>query len=227
MKKIITSIILLILIIGGIIGIYLFINDQANKKELAQIDSAEFVDQVETEEQNIGSEIILKRESGVWSIVNQNEYTIDLDSINFEFTGYRVGGSHDGTFENIDVIIGFNDQGLPVTGKITIDASSVKTDTAALDNHLRTDDFFGVEEYPEIIVDIKQVRQENGQTVAISDIFMKGITRTIAIPVEIRQTDDRINFSVDSRINISDFNIAYGPVRDDVRITLQGAFIKN
>ena len=226
MKTIITGIIILILIIGGIVGIYIFINDQANQKELAQLDSAEFVESEEVEEQEIASQISLTKESGTWSISSESEYTIDVDSINFQFTGYQVGRSHDGTFENMNVVIGLDDEGNPVAGRIVIDASSVKTDMLAVDTHLQTDDFFGVERYPEIIIDIKQVQEQGGQVVAVSDIFMKGVTRTVAIPVQLIQEENEISFFVDSRINMSDFNIAYGPVRDDVRIVLSGIILK-
>lgn len=225
--KIITGIIILVLIIGGIVGIYIFINDQSNQKELAQLDSAEFVETVEVEQQESVSQISLTKESGVWSVSNESDYTIDVDSIDFQFTGYKVGGSHDGTFENMNVVIGLDEDGNPVTGRIIIDASSVKTDTPAVDTHLQTDDFFGVEQYPEITIDIKQIQQQEEQLIAFSDVFMKGVTRTIAIPMQLTQEEDKMTFTIDSRINMSDFNIAYGPVRDDVRIMLSGTIVKN
>lgn len=227
MKKIITGIIVLVLIIGGIVGIYIFINDQSNQKELAQLDSAEFVESVEVEEQKIASQISLTKESGVWNVSNESNYTIDVDSIDFQFTGYKVGGSHDGTFENMNVVIGLDEEGNPIAGRIVIDASSVKTDTPAVDTHLQTDDFFGVEQYPEITIDIKQIQEQEGQIVARSDVFMKGVTRTIAIPMQLTQEEDKMTFTIDSRINMSDFNIAYGPVREDVRIMLSGTIVKN
>jgi polyisoprenoid-binding protein YceI len=227
MKKVIISIVFLVLIIIVGFGGYVFVQDQKIKKDLVNVNDAQFVeDQTSFDEIAFTSEVELKRENGAWATVKEGNFSIDTSSLQFEFTGYKPGGLHVGTFNNINAVIRLDDKGNPVATRIVVDASSVKTDAASLDTHLQGDDFFAVAQYPQIIVEIKKMESVNGLMNAITDITMKGVTRTVSIPVKFTSVENGTTFEVDSLIKISDFNIAYGPVQDDVRIVVKG-LIKN
>lgn len=223
MKKIIISIAALVLIIGVGVGMYVFVQDQKIKKELATVEEAQVVeDESSFEDSAFASEVKLNRVDGVWSTEQNGNFSIDTDSLVFEFTGYKPGGLHTGTFNNINSIIRLNEEGQPVSARLVLDVASVKTDTAAVDTHLQTDDFFSSAQYPEIVVEIKKIELNGNSASAITDITMKGVTQTVSIPMALVEVGNATTFDIDARIKISDFNIAYGPVQDEVRIVLKG-----
>lgn len=67
----------------------------------------------------------------------------------------------------------------------TIDAASIDTKNDGRDKHLRSDDFFGVETYPEITFMGTSLEKKGSGAVLTGKLTMKGVTRTVSIPVEI------------------------------------------
>lgn len=226
MRKIILSIGAVALIIGVIFGVYVFIQDQEIKKDLVNVEQAQFVENENVETAEFSSEVELTRTNGVWSTQETGQFSVDTNSLVLEFTGYKPGGLHTGSFQNINSVIRLNESGQPVSARIALDVLSVKTDSSALDKHLQTDDFFSTEKYPEIIAEIKQITMNGTSLNAITDISMKGVTRTISIPMQIATIENKTSFKIDTRIKISDFNIAYGPVQDEVRLAVSGTIVK-
>jgi polyisoprenoid-binding protein YceI len=170
--------------------------------------------------------VTINRNAGAWNIKQTGEYTVDPSSLKFEFTGYKPGGEHAGTFNNLQSEINLDSNGNPVSGKIIFDPKSVKTDSAKLDEHLQTPEFFDTTTYSEITALIKEFKTEGNSVFAITELTMKGVTKTLSIPIKIVKADDGVVFSLDSRIKISDYSIAYGPVLDEVRVTLSGVLHK-
>lgn len=223
MKKITTVLVMMVLIIGG----YVFIQDRKNKGELSKVEeSMEVISTSTASTVTPASEIILTRSNGAWSVTSTGEYTIDPLSLTFEFTGYKPGGQHIGVFNTMSASIALDDSGNPILSKITIDPTSVKTNTEAVDKHLQAPEFFDTSKFPEVIVVVKEIQNDNLSIKAITDITIKGITKTLAIPVTVIEVSDEIKFDVDTRIKISEFEMAYGPVQDEVRVTLSGVLKK-
>jgi polyisoprenoid-binding protein YceI len=220
------KIIISIVAIALIIGLYILIQDQKIKKDLRDVTRAEFVEDTNSDEVLFASEIQLTRAGGVWSGGESEFFRVDASSLKFEFTGYKPGGLHVGTFQNMSSNIRVDEEGNPVSASFVFDIDSIKTDSEALDKHLQTNDFFNSEMYPQIVVEVKRIEQQASQTIAITDITMKGVTRTIAIPIIISENTENITFSIDTLVKISDFAIAYGPVQDEVRIVLEGSVLK-
>lgn len=68
----------------------------------------------------------------------------------------------------------------------TIQAASVDTAIAKRDEHLRTADFFNVQQYPEITFKSRRVKQTGANTGEITgDFTMHGVTRTIMLNVQL------------------------------------------
>ncbi len=224
MRKIIISVIIILLVIGG----YVFIRDRQIKSELSKVEEAQETNQNATSTKKVvASEIAITRTAGVWSVTNTGEYTIDPKSLIFEFTGYKPGGEHVGTFNNIKADIALDAEGKPISSVLSMDIASVKTDTEAVDKHLQTADFFDVASNPGISVIISDLTKENDTTAkAVTSITMKGVTKTLSIPVTLTPVNGGVKFNVDTRINISDFGIAYGPVLNEVRVKVEGVLLK-
>jgi polyisoprenoid-binding protein YceI len=220
-----------IIIIGGIlillIGGYIFIKDQQIKKELSKVGEAQFVDQnTASSSVKVASKINANKGAGLWNVTSDSAYTINPASLKFEFTGYKPGGEHVGTFNVIKAEIGLSDMGEPVQAMLTFDPKTVKTDSEALNKHLQAAEFFDTAVYSEITAVVKEFKKEGDSVRAITDLTMKGVTKTLSIPVVMSEVQGGVKFTIDTRVKISDYRVAYGPVLDEVRIFAEGVVVK-
>lgn len=134
---------------------------------------------------------------------------IDPAESSFEFEGYGVGKSHVGTFETMSGTVTY-ENGVIIAAEGIIDASSVKTDSGGLDNHLQNEDFFHVEEYPEIRFSSNEMTDE----AMVGTLTFHGVTREITIPL----TERGERLSAEFMLSMKDYGIEYTGVNDEVRI---------
>lgn len=93
---------------------------------------------------------------------------------------------------------------------------SVDTGINARDNHLRSKDFFEIENFPEITFKSKKVKKKGKRYLVTGDFTMKGVTKEITIPLTmygpIKDGRDEIRMGVTGQtsINRRDFNVNYG-----------------
>lgn len=223
------KLIIIVLAIAVIIGVVVFIKDKRIKDSLSGIERSEFVESDGIQNSNdVASEVSLVKKDGQWSSNHTGEYTVDASSLKFEFTGYKIGGEHTGSFNNMTATLALDAKGQPVALGIIIDPTSVKTDSEGLDKHLQAPEFFDSATYPEMKVVVKGV-EIGGSTgaKAVTDITIKGVTKTLAIPVSMAQVEGGMKFDIDTKIKISEWNMSYGPVQDDVRVVLSGVLKKS
>ncbi len=223
MKIAIISILAIALIGGG----YVFIKDQRIKAELSNVEESKEVESNATSTATVADSVVtLNRVNGVWSVTSTGEFTVDPTSLAFEFTGYKPGGQHVGTFNNMSATISLDEMGNPVASQITIDPKSVQTDSDGVTTHLQKKEFFDTEAFADIKINIKEIQSDATNLKAITDLTIKGVTKTLAIPVKVAKLENGMVFAVDTRIKISEFGMAYGPVQDEVRVTLGGELYK-
>jgi polyisoprenoid-binding protein YceI len=227
MNKIVVNILAIVVIIVIIIGGYIFIKNKQIKTSLEGVEQAEFVDGTGVQNTNpVASEISIVRTNGEWSVSETGRsisetgpYTIDPSSIKFEFTGYKIGGQHVGTFNEINSQIALDEDGMPIILGMLLSPVSIKTDSEGVDKHLQAPEFFDTEKFSDIRVVVKGVEVESLVSIkAITDITIKGVTKTIAVPVTLSPVEGGTRFDVDTKIKISEWSMSYGPVLDDVRI---------
>ena len=130
-------------------------------------------------------------------------------SATFEFEGYAPGKSHTGTFDTLSVTGVKTEDGI-TSAKAVFDASSVNTGIAGLDNHLKNEDFFDVEQYPQIIVEITAV----GTDSVTSIINFHGVSREVVFPANVSADMITADFLLDTE----PFNMKYTAVDQNVRI---------
>lgn len=130
----------------------------------------------------------------------------------FEFEGYGPGKSHVGTFGTWNAQLGMQGDDI-VQLNAVIDPSSVDTGIEKLDAHLRNDDFFNVEVYPEIKFEGFEIKDG----IAKGELTFLGITKEVSF--EVNQTEGKIssNFLLDS----TPFGMKYTGVNKDVRIAFE------
>lgn len=221
--------------IGIIVGViilvmvsFVLVKDAIIKKELSKVAETQVVETSTNKEvfKKTDSTITLQRKAGVWTASPSGIYAVDLASLSLEFVGYKPGGEHTGTFNNLSGEISLDPEGNPLQAQIILEVNSVKTDAAALDKHLQAPEFFNAAKYDVIEAFIKEIKFEPETKLAVVDLTMKGITKTLIVPIVINSEADLTAFEIDTRVNIKDYNIAYGPVLNEVRIMLRGKILK-
>ena len=116
----------------------------------------------------------------------------------------------------------------------TIQAASIDTAIAKRDEHLRSADFFNVEQYPEITFKSRRVKQTGANTGEIAgDFSMHGVTRAITLNVQLLGTPESAAKNPTTRWRVttaplkrSDFGIGKGAtgasmIGDEVAIDIQ------
>lgn len=105
------------------------------------------------------------------------------------------------------------------TVEVRIQAASIDTGVADRDKHLRSADFFDVENHPELhFVSRRVERQGEDQARLIGELTIHGVTREVALDVEYRgaQKDpwgnNRAGFSAKASLDRKDFGLTWNQV---------------
>jgi polyisoprenoid-binding protein YceI len=102
------------------------------------------------------------------------------------------------------------------TVNIVIKTASVDTRNAQRDGHLRTNDFFEIETYPEIVFTSTAIEQKDETTFQVTgDLQIKDVTRPVTFDLEFTgaATDpfgnQRVGFDGSLQINRKDWNVTW------------------
>jgi len=96
----------------------------------------------------------------------------------------------------------------------TIEATSIDTDNENRDNHLRSEDFFAVDSFPQLSFKSTSVVKtgENSYDVT-GDFTMRGVTKSITVPVEV------LGFTEGKRGTTGGFETSFTINRKDFGVT--------
>ena len=118
---------------------------------------------------------------------------------------------------------------------VSIQASSIDTNEPTRDTHLRSADFFAVDEFPTITFRSTHVAQTSPEQLEVTgDLTLRGVTKRIVVPVSLLGTakdpwgKERAGFEAEFTINRKEFGLTWNAaletggflVGDDVRILL-------
>lgn len=136
------------------------------------------------------------------------------------------------------------DESNPANSRVeaTIDASSIDTHEAQRDAHLKSADFFDVENFPTLTFKSTHVRPlREGEVALEGELTIRGVTRKVVFQVEGPTPpakdpwgNTRIAASATTKINRKDFGLTWNAaletggilVGEEVAITLEVEFIK-
>lgn len=144
--------------------------------------------------------------------------TVAIDASKSEITwrAYKVMGKHHGPLSIKSGSIDFNDGNI-VGGSFVIDMTSIDCtdlsgDTKAkLVGHLRSDDFFSVENHPTSKFVIKSSKTTGkGQYEITGDLTVKGITNSITFPATVLKQGDGLIANARMSIDRTKYNVRYG-----------------
>lgn len=139
-----------------------------------------------------------------------------------------------GIFESFDVTIVTAEDPHDSTIEATIDVASVNTGNEGRDNHLRTSDFFLVEEYPTMTFVSTSFDGEPDDFTVTGDLTLRGVTKSVVLKGEFGGVitdgygNTRAGATATTKINRRDFGVNWNAaleaggmtLGDDVTITL-------
>jgi polyisoprenoid-binding protein YceI len=106
---------------------------------------------------------------------------------------------------------------LDATVEATIELSSIDTNNPDRDAHLRSADFFDVDQNPVMTYRSTAVREVNDGFLVEGELSLHGITRPVSLALQLEGIlesspfgDTRVGFSATTEINRSDFDINFG-----------------
>ena len=120
--------------------------------------------------------------------VAANEFTIDSvhSSVGFEVE-HMVVSTVRGSFNEFEGTIYLDDQDLTKSSvEVTIDAASVFTANEQRDDHLRSADFFDVENHPKITFKSGSIKKDGARYVAVGNLSIRGNTRLVELPFAVK-----------------------------------------
>jgi polyisoprenoid-binding protein YceI len=108
-----------------------------------------------------------------------------------------------------------------------IKAASIDTALPDRDKHLRAEDFFFVEKYPEITFKSQQIKATGKDTYDVTGpLTLRGVTKTVTLPVtylgKVRDPwgNDKAGFALETTINRKDYGIVWNAALDNGGVVL-------
>ena len=145
---------------------------------------------------------------------------VDLENSQVNWVGRKVTGEHTGTLNLSSGWVVMNKTNL-IGGKFIFDMTSISnTDIESpewkqkLEDHLRAKDFFYVDSFPHVILEIKENQPQSGDKSAsnnqiLADLTIRGIKQELSFPISLQQSESI--FSAEGTVDIDRtlYNIQY------------------
>ena len=145
--------------------------------------------------------------------VSGQSVKVDTEKSSLKWTGKKVGGEHFGNILLKEGSIVITKDNI-TSGSFVIDMNTLtNTDltdagyNAKLVGHLKSDDFFGVKDYPTASLKIKEATAfVNNKALVKAHLTIKGKTN----PVEFNVTNNKGIYSATITVDRSKYNVKYG-----------------
>ena len=144
--------------------------------------------------------------------IKKEKKMIKVDESKVEWKGYKVAGSHEGTINLTSGVLEFNDETL-VGGEFKVDMTSISsTDLEGeykdkLDGHLKSYDFFGVENHPEATITFTRVTPKGKTSYEVQgNLTIKGNTNPVTFDMSVYGSKATASLKVDR----SKYDVRYG-----------------
>ncbi len=143
--------------------------------------------------------------------IGQGSKTIDANKSSVTWTGKKVTGSHTGQINITKGALLF-ESGRLSGGSFTIDMTSLtNTDLGEnmrgkLEGHLKSDDFFGVANYPTANLTITNVSPIEGGYSVTGDLTIKGTTEPVIFDATLQEKGAKAKIIVDR----TKYHVKYG-----------------
>ncbi|MBX2826938.1 MAG: YceI family protein [Flavobacteriaceae bacterium] len=115
-----------------------------------------------------------------------------------------------GKFIEYDMEMDMDENLAPTRLQVTIQVNSIDTGIPGRDEHLLTADFFDSETYPEITFVSDTIQRTRRGYVATGQFTMKGVSKTLRIPLQKTGRDGKNTFGFTSRLSINRMDYGVG-----------------
>ena len=146
-----------------------------------------------------------------------------------------------GSFSDFSADIVIAENPLESSLVATVQMASIDTGNADRDGHLRTNDFFDIEQYPTMTLVATGFEQDGAEFVMHADLTIKGVTKSVDFDLEFDGTGQdpwggtRAGFTASTTINRKDWGIEWNApletggvlVGDKVQIELDVQLVKS
>jgi Uncharacterized conserved protein len=148
----------------------------------------------------------------------QSDWKIDPTHSNIQFTvSHLVVSEVSGFFKKFDASAKTKDDNFKDAQiEFTADVNSISTDNEKRDAHLRSDDFFNAEKFPQIKFKSKSFKKiSNNKYKLTGDFTIRDVTKTIDLDVTFNGTikdpwgNTRAGFKIAGSINRFDYNLKW------------------
>lgn len=179
----------------------------------------------------------------IQTLIPTGTWTADPAHTSVSFSVKHLGISNvHGKFNEFDGTLAIDGDDLS-TAKLTgvVKAASVDTGEAPRDEHLRSADFFDVEQYPELTFESTKIEATGNDTVTVTgNLTIHGVTNEITLDGEVTGTDtdpwgkERVGLEITGSLSRDDygmkFNQALGSgnllVGDKIKLALDVSAVK-
>jgi len=178
---------------------------------------------------------------GAFPAAAQGTYSIDTTHSNVGFKVRHLVARVSGEFTEFDGTITADFQNLDASNvEFTIKTASIDTGDEKRDGHLRSDDFFDVENHPEITFKSSKITKKDDDTYVVAGILnMRGVARPVVLNVDYlgemeAMGGTRAGFEISTTINRQDFGVSWNRtldkgglvLGDDVEVTINLEVVK-
>lgn len=147
--------------------------------------------------------------------------TIDPARSTLEFIGSKVTGTETGRFGEWSGYIDLREPFESSVVRIDIRMASVQTERERLTSHLRTDDFFAVDQFPtarfETVAFAPAPDDADGATHLVTGrLTLRGVTQTITFPVTVDLDATEVRARAQFAIERQRWGVSYRGMEDDL-----------
>lgn len=146
------------------------------------------------------------------------KYMADPSNSSIEWKGFKPTESHNGTI-NLESGVFSIKEDVIESGTFLIDMNSIvvldipadKKGNANLVGHLKNEDFFDAEKYPNAVFEVTGFETKDGQAMLSGNFTMKEQKNNITIPVSMSSEGDMLTLTSETfTIDRSKWNVKYG-----------------
>jgi polyisoprenoid-binding protein YceI len=152
------------------------------------------------------------------SLFAQTKWNFDASHTNIGFeVDHMVIASVEGEFTKFDGSIETKGDGFENAAiNFTADIASISTDNEKRDGHLKSDDFFNAEKYPQMIFKSKSMKNVKGDNwKLVGDLTIRDATKEVTLDVKYRGMvndpwgNTRVGFKISGEVNRFDYNLKW------------------
>jgi len=153
-----------------------------------------------------------------------NELAVNIEQSSLQWTGRKVSGQHHGEvrIKSGALVV---EEGKLIGGNFVIDLTTITNHDldgeykGKLEGHLKSADFFDVDNHPEASFEITNVQDgAEAGTVAISgNLTIRGVTKNITFDAQVQEASDAaVKATADFNIAREDWGVNYAGQADDL-----------